>query len=112
MSWFALVWKLVRDTAFRKAVKSILWPKVIRPLIQAAAKRLMEAGYQVVLRSVGTAEEMAERGDIRKDEKWKTCAELIAADAKSKGIELSSWARNMLIELAVAEIGKKWEEFG
>lgn len=112
MNWLLYAWRLINNKKFRNAVKSILWSNVIYPLIVAASKKIFSDMYAIVLRSVQTAEKMANDGSIEKEAKWKKALELIEVDAISKGVEMSAWAKNWLIETAVAELDSKWEEFG
>lgn len=111
MNWFAFVWKFLRDTVFRKAVTSILWPRIGRPFLIMLAQHIFEEGYEIVKRSVATTEQMYLDGQIQKEDKPRICLELIENDAKSKGVELSAWAKNFLTELALGELEDKWEEF-
>jgi len=108
---WAIIWQLVRSKAFRDAIKSILWPRIIRPFLFAAGKELFEESYERVLRAVISAEGMAERGEIEKDEKYAVAWRLITEEAEQLGLYMSKWMKASFIELAVAEIDNKWEEF-
>ena len=111
MNWFSFLVKLWRDKLFRDAVTSVLWPKIIQPMYRALVKKVLTEAYGIVLRSVQMAEKMANDGEIEKEEKWHTATALIITEAEARGVEISRWARDTLIQFAVAEMDNKWEEF-
>lgn len=110
MNWWLLVWKLARDKAFRNAVYSILWPRIIKPFLEAVGKHLFEEAYEVMLRAVVSTEQMYMNDEIKRGEKWSKAMEIAEADAMSKGLELSQWFKDTLLQIAVGEMDQKWEE--
>ena len=113
MNWVAFVWKLVRDTVFRKAIMSILWPRIGKPFLELLAKKIFQESYEAVKRAVEYAEFLAANGTIPGEEKYKVAFKQIDDELKAYGLDqLSAWAKNNHIEIAVGEIDEKWEEFG
>ena len=112
MNWASLLWAFIRDTVFRQAVASILWPRIIRPFLMVSVKKIFEEAYAAVKRAVDYAEDLAERGVISPGERHEYAFRQIDDELKAYDLnELSDWAKNMLIEIAVGELDDKWDEF-
>jgi len=112
MNWLMYVWRLIQDALFRKAVASMLWPNVIQPFLQAAVKKIFQEIYQAVYRAVDYTEKKYQAGEITKEEKHLYAFKQIDNEMKAYGLgTLSTWGKNILIEIAVAELDKKWDEF-